>query len=154
MKTHRSTRPEDSSMTYPAPHPPSPRIGAGAVCPLKATLAALLLFAAPLSLAQKATEMFVPIGQSSGLSGKHTLQGRVQSVNTAERSLTVAQDTTTLTVKVAVTTPVWIDRSKQQQSNSAGTLADAKPGMLAEVKFIKNNRSSGDAEWVKLQSAP
>ena len=123
----------------------------------RATIACVLItapFLATMALAQKATEMFVPIGQSSGLSGKHTLQARVQAVNEAERSLTLVQDTTTLTVKLGAHAPVWIDRSKQQQSNSTGTLTDAKPGMLAEVKFVKNSRTSGEAEWVKLQTQP
>lgn len=109
---------------------------------------------APAASAQRATEMFVPIGQSAGLSGKHTLQGAVQAVNAAERSLTLVQGSSSVTVKLDAKTPVWIDRSKQQQTNAAGTLADARPGMLAEVKFVKNNLAGGEAEWVKLQSAP
>jgi hypothetical protein len=117
-------------------------------------IAALFVAGASAAMAQKATEMFVPIGQSSGLSGKHTLLGRVQAVNTAEHSITLIQDSTSHTVKLGASVPVWIDRSKQQQSNSPGTLADAKPGMLAEVKFVKNSRSGGEAEWVKLQNVP
>jgi hypothetical protein len=119
----------------------------------RAPLLALALAAAPNVFAQRATEMFVPIGQSAGLSGKHTLQATVQAVNAAERSLTLVHDGATVTVKLGATAPVWIDRSKQQQSSSAGSLADARPGMVAEVKFVKNSRAGGEAEWVKLQSA-
>ena len=121
---------------------------------LAALLGAALIAASPAAFAQRMTEMFVPIGQSAGLSGKHTLMARVQAVNTAERSVTLRQDSTTQTVKLGAATPVWIDRSKQQQTSSAGTLADLKPGLLAEVKFVKNNRAGGEAEWVKVQSAP
>jgi hypothetical protein len=109
---------------------------------------------APPSQAQRATEMYVPIGQSAGLSGKHTLQAAIQSVNAAERSITLARDGSSVTVKLGAQTPVWIDRSKLQQANSIGTLADARPGMLAEVKFLKNNLSNGEAEWLKLQGGP
>ena len=130
------------------------KVGQWKMLPVTAVLACLLIAAAPIVSAQRATEMFVPIGQSAGLSGKHTLLARVQAVNVADRSLTLTQDATTQTVKVGTATPVWIDRSKQQQSNSAGTLADAKPGMMAEVKFVKNSRSGGEAEWVKLQNLP
>jgi hypothetical protein len=98
--------------------------------------------------------MYVPIGQSAGLSGKHTLQAAIQSVNAAERSITLARDGSSVTVKLGAQTPVWIDRSKLQQANSIGTLADARPGMLAEVKFLKNNLSNGEAEWLKLQGGP
>lgn len=120
----------------------------------RAAFAALVCAGATLANAQKATEMYVPIGQSAGLSGKHTLAARVQSVNAAERSLTVVQDSTAQAVKLADTASVWIDRSKQQQSNSVGTLADIKPGLLVEIKFVKNNRSGGEAEWVKVQHQP
>ena len=122
--------------------------------PWRVALVTLLLCCGGAAYAQKATEMFVPIGQSAGLSGKHTLTARVQSVDANARSITLIQDTTTQTVKLGAKMPLWIDRSKQQQSNSAGTLADVKPGMLAEVKFVKNNRAAGEAEWVKVQSAP
>lgn len=119
---------------------------------LAAVLAAAALL--PVVQAQRATEMFVPIGQSAGLSGKHTLQGTIQAVNATERSLTLAQDGGSVTVKLGAAAPVWIDRSKEQRSNSNGTLADARPGMAAEVKFVKNSRAAGEAEWVKVQSAP
>ena len=120
----------------------------------RALLAALLLGIASAGFAQKATEMFIPLGQSAGLSGKHTMLARVQSVNEAQRSITLVQDGTATTVRLGARTPVWLDRSKQQQANGVATLADVKPGMAAEVKFEKNNRSAGEAEWVKVQSEP
>ena len=116
--------------------------------------AALLMLFAPAVLAQKSTEMFVPIGQSAGLSGKHTMIARVQSVDAAQRTLTLQQDAATSTVRLGAQTALWIDRSKLAQSNSAISLADVKAGMLAEVKFVKNNRSTAEAEWVKVQPAP
>ncbi|MFZ2653045.1 MAG: hypothetical protein WA210_23410 [Burkholderiaceae bacterium] len=117
-------------------------------------LAALLGAIAPAGFAQKATEMFIPLGQSAGLSGKHTMLARVQSVNQAQRSLTLVQDGSVTTVRLGAQTPVWFDRSKLSQTNSLGTLAEVKPGMAAEIKFQKNNRSGGEAEWVKVQIEP
>ena len=125
------------------------------VAPARWLLLAALLGASALPcLAQKATEMFIPLGQSAGLSGKHTMVARVQAVNPGERSLTCVQDGTVQIVRLGARTPVWVDRSKIQQQNSAGTLADVTPGALVEVKFQKNNRATGEAEWVKVQSAP
>ncbi len=121
---------------------------------LCALVAALLGSIATPCLSQKATEMFIPVGQSVGLSGKHTMLARVQAVDAGQRSLTLVQDGASTTIKLGAKTPVWLDRSKLQQSNSVGALADVKPGMTVEVKFQKNNRSAGDAEWVKLQVAP
>ncbi|MEQ1806339.1 MAG: hypothetical protein ABL900_13270 [Burkholderiaceae bacterium] len=119
-----------------------------------ALVAALLGTIATPCLSQKATEMFIPVGQSVGLSGKHTLLAAVQSVDEAQRSVTLVKDGTSHTVKLGAKTPVWLDRSKMQKSNAVGALGDVKPGMTVEVKFQKNNRAAGDAEWVKLQMAP
>ncbi len=121
---------------------------------LRLALATALGCGAASALAQKATERFIPIGQSAGLSGKHTLLARVQSVNEAQRSLTVLHDGTAYIAKLGAQTPVWLDRSGLKQANSVGSLGDVKPGMTVEVKFQKNNRASGDAEWVKVQVAP
>ena len=120
---------------------------------LRLTLAALLGSSAAPAFAQKATEMFVPIGQSAGLSGKHTLLARVQSVNEAQRSVTLMHDGTAYTAKLGAQTPVWLDRSGLKQPNSVGSLGDVKPGMTVELKYQKNNRGAGDAEWVKVQVA-
>lgn len=117
-------------------------------------LAAVLLICASAVWGQKATEMLIPIGQSSGLSGQHTLVARVQGVNAAERSLLLTQDAASVTVRLDSRTPLWLDRSPQQQGNVAITLAEVRPGMLAEVKFRLDDRRSGEAEWVKLQAAP
>lgn len=123
--------------------------------PRRALLVAALLCAgsAP-ALAQKSTELFIPLGQSAGLSGKHTILAVVQSVNDAQRTLTMLHEGQAYTAKLGARTPVWLDRSKLQQRNSVGSLADVKPGMTVEVKFQKNSRAAGDAEWVKLQMAP
>lgn len=120
---------------------------------LRLTLAALLGSSAASAFAQKATEMYIPIGQSAGLSGKHTLLARVQSVNEAQRSLTVMHDGTAYTAKLGAQTPVWLDRSGLKQPNSVGALSDVKPGMTVELKYQKNNRGAGDAEWLKVQVA-
>ncbi len=117
-----------------------------------ALLAALLCAGAAPVLAQKSTEMFIPLGQSAGLSGKHTVLAAVQSVNEAQRTLTVLHEGQAYTAKLGARTPVWLDRSKLQQPSRVGSLADVKPGAMVEVKFQKNNRTSGDAEWVKVQS--
>ena len=118
-----------------------------------AILALALAAAVPSAGAQKATEMFIPIGQSAGLSGKHTMLAQVQAVNETQRTLTMLHNGTPYTVRLGARTPVWIDRSKQQQANSTGTLAEVKPGMSAEIKFEKNNRAA-EVEWIKVQAAP
>jgi hypothetical protein len=102
---------------------------------------------------QKATEMFIPIGQSPGLSGKHTLIARIEAVNPQTRMLTLKSATGMQTVRVTEQTKIWLDRSRLQQPNRTGTFADCSVGSTAEVKFVQNERKDGGvADWVKVQA--
>jgi hypothetical protein len=103
--------------------------------------------------AQKATEMFIPIGQSPGLSGKHTLIARIEAVNPPTRTLTLKDESGMRTVRITDQTKIWLDRSKLQQPNRTGTFADCRVGSLAEIKFLQNERKEGGVvEWIKVQA--
>jgi hypothetical protein len=124
---------------------PKPRIRTG--------LAILLFCFSFAAYAQKATEMFIPIGQSPGLSGKHTLIARIEAVNPPTRTLTLKDESVTRTVRITEQTKIWLDRSKLQQPNRTGTFADCRVGSLAEIKFLLNERKEGGvAEWIKVQA--
>lgn len=117
-------------------------------------LAILLFFCGTAAYAQKATEQFIPIGQSPGLSGKHTMIARIEAVNPSTRTLTVKGETGTHTVRITDQTKIYVDRSKLQQPNRKGTFADCSVGSLAEIKFVQNERKDGGvAEWAKVQAA-
>ena len=75
-------------------------------------LLALLSTSAVAAWAQRGTEMFVPIAQSPGLSGKVTVIGTIESLNAAERSMTV-KDAAGASVKATMVdqTRQWLDRS-------------------------------------------
>jgi len=118
---------------------------------------ALLWGSASAPSAQKMTEQFIPIGQSPGLSGKYTVIGKLQSVNAQEKTCTVA-DTTgatsgALNVRITERTKIWLDRSKLQQPNLEGTIADLRPGATVEVKpeGHQSGVTSGPADWIKVQ---
>ena len=120
-------------------------------------MSALLWGSASAPSAQKMTEQYIPIGQSPGLSGKYTVIGKLQSVNPQEQTCTVA-DTTgatsgALNVRITERTKIWLDRSKLQQPNLEGTIADLRPGATVEVKPEGYQRgvSSGPADWIKVQ---
>ena len=49
----------------------------------------LLALAAP-APAEKETEVYVPIGQSPGLSGKYTAMGKIEQVNYPQNTLTMS----------------------------------------------------------------
>ena len=84
----------------------------------------VLLGATPPAFAQKATEIYIPIGRSPGLSGTHTVIGRIETVNTRARTMTVAGAKQTWTGTVSDETSIWLDRTEERQSNLYGTVAD------------------------------
>jgi len=116
---------------------------------------ALLWGSASAPSAQKMTEQFIPIGQSPGLSGKATVIGKLQSVNTPQKTCVIAGPTGALNVTVTEQTKIWLDRSKLQQPNLKGTFADLRPGATVEVKPEGQQRgvASAAAEWIKVQAA-
>jgi len=101
------------------------------------------------------TEQFIPVGQSPGLSGKHTVIGKLQSVNAREQICSVASTAGTVNAKITERTKIWLDRSLLRQPNAKGTIADLKPGLMVEVKLEAHLRGapSGPAEWIKVQVA-
>ncbi len=100
---------------------------------------------------QKATEVFIPIGQSTGLSGKVTLIGKITSVDTQNRTITASDESGTHPVRLTERTRIYVDLSKQRSPNRKGTLADLRTGLLTEIKFEGNDRGKGVAEWIKVQ---
>jgi hypothetical protein len=102
--------------------------------------------------AEKSTELFIPIGQSPGLSGKYTVMGKVEQVNSQNQTLKMSGASGSYTVKMTPRTFIYLDRSKAQLSNVYGTLADCNAGDLVEVKFEDNSRSK-PIEWIKVQKS-
>jgi hypothetical protein len=112
---------------------------------------ALALLAAPwVARAQKATEQFIPIGQSPGLSGRATVIGTVEAVDAAARTMTVNAGATSYRCALTDRTRIWIDRSAQRLSATTGRLADLQKGRRVEVKFTDATRKT--AEWVKVEA--
>lgn len=99
------------------------------------------------AVAQEATEMYVPIGQSPGISNKTSVIGTVQALNAAARTLTVAGPSGPQTFVITDKTRIWLDKSAQKQANQPGSLADLQPGRRVEVK----PQPAGRADWIKVQ---
>ena len=116
-------------------------------------LAAALAGGASAALGQKATEIFIPVGQSPGLSGKHTVIARIQALNAADRSMTVMDAAgAAVTVRPGPQTQIWLDRSKLKQPNRKGSYTDYRKYLLVEVKYRNNDRQAGVVEWIKVQT--
>jgi len=113
-----------------------------------------ILLAVPISgFAQKTTELYIPLGQSPGLSGQHTVIGKIVQVDALSNTITMADAAGTYSVSMAPGTRLYLDKSKSGLPNSQGTLTDCNVGDPIEVKFVDNARSK-PAEWVKVQKAP
>jgi hypothetical protein len=115
------------------------------------TLFALLCSAMSIGHGQEATERYIPLGQSPGVSGKTTLIGSVGAVDSAAGSMAVQSGAGAQPVKLTPKTRIWLDRSAARQSTLAGTIADLRPGRRVEVKFA-DERSRSAAEWIKVDA--
>ena len=102
------------------------------------------------AIAQEATEMYIPIGQSPGISSKTTVIGTVQALNAAARTVTVAGSSGAQTFEVTEKTRIWLDKSALRQANQGGSLADLRQGRRVEVKPLPAGAKSG-ADWIKVQ---
>jgi hypothetical protein len=116
-------------------------------------VAITLLCGLSLAYGQKAAEIFIPIGQSPGISGKHTSIGKVTAIDTRNQTITVADSSVGIyTVKVTKRTQIWLDKSKLKLTNEKGAFTDFRKDLLVEVKYENNQRKDkGSAEWIKVQ---
>ena len=115
-------------------------------------VALALVGAASPAYSQKATEQYIPIGQSPGLSGEYTYIGAIAQVAASNQTITVADSAGPHTVKISKSTRIWVDRSKLKQSNVSGTFSDLQPGRRVEVKYVDPERRDA-AAWVKVEIA-
>jgi len=99
---------------------------------------------------QEMTEMYIPIGQSPGVSGKSSLSGAIDSVNLQKQTLAVSGPSGIQAVVLTDRTRIWLDRTQAQLSNQIGTLANLQKGLKVEVKFREADQKR-IAEWVKVQ---
>ena len=102
---------------------------------------------------QQSTEMFIPIGQSPGLSNKGTLIGTLESVDPRKRMVTIASPSGAQTVGITDRTLIWLDRSLQKRPNQNGAIADLQKCRMVEIK-VRKGEPKAVAEWVKVQVLP
>ena len=102
---------------------------------------------------QQATEMFIPIGQSPGLSNKESVIGTLESVDPGKRMITISSSSGAQTVGVTDRTMIWLDRSEQKQPNQNGGINDLQKGRKIEIK-VRKGEAKAVAEWIKVQVGP
>ena len=102
--------------------------------------------------AQKSTELYIPIGQSPGLSGIHTVMGQIDQVNLQNQTLRMTGPSGSYNVKLTGHTLIFLDRSKAGLTNTYGKMADCLVGDTVEVKFEDNSHNK-PVEWIKVQKS-
>lgn len=103
--------------------------------------------------AQKATEIYIPIGHSPGLTG-YTKIGTITSMDMSARMFTMRDSLDQVyTVHCTDSTSIYLDKSKIKERSRVGTMEDMKEGLLTEVKFYLAPDSTylEVAEWVKVR---
>lgn len=110
----------------------------------------MLLCSLSLAHAQKATERYIPMGQSPGLSGKYTYLGQIKDINAQETSIIIADSAQDRTVKITPRTRIWLDRTGRKMTNLNGVFADLKKGRKIELKY-KDHERKLFADWVKVE---
>ena len=118
---------------------------------LSASVLVALLGGLSSAYAQKATEQFIPLGKSPGLSYKYTSVGKIVTADSQARTVTVADAAGQRTVEVTNETRIWLDRSQVKRSSVPGSFGDLARGSNVEIKF-KDPADMKVAEWVKVAS--
>ena len=121
----------------------------------KRTLAIVLALAATsasaaVAAAQEATEVFIPIGKSPGVSKQQTVTGTVDTADEKGRALRITTPAAAITVAVTDKTRIFRDKSALKQPNEAGVFADLQKGRTVEVK-LEPGESQRKAEWIKVR---
>ena len=113
-------------------------------------LAIALLCAVPAAFASRATERYIPLGKSPGVSGKWSAIGTIAEVNERDQTVTVAEPSGNRTIQLTKQTRIWLDRSALRQSNLNGAFADLQKGRRVEVKYLDYDQRQ-KADWVKVE---
>jgi hypothetical protein len=107
----------------------------------------------PLAHGQQATERFIPIGQSPGLSDGQTLIGPIDAMDPLGRTVTLTTEEGLVTAVVTGRTRIWLDRTPLRQPNVRGDMADLVPGRRLEVRLATPGPRAADreADWIKVE---
>ncbi len=118
------------------------------------TLLLLAVGATVPAQAQKATERYIPVGKSPGISGVYAYLGEIIAADAVTRIVTVRNARgETRTIRIPESAKIWLDRTALQQPNVEGTFADLRVGRTIESKYEDYDRKEA-AEWVKVVVTP
>jgi len=110
------------------------------------------LLGVPSARAQQATERYIPLGQSPGLSWRYNYIGPIRAVDPENRTLTVVGPAGARLIGVTKRTRIWLDRTMLESTSLSGTFEDCQLGRTVEVKY-KDPARGEVADWIKVRIA-
>lgn len=110
---------------------------------------AVCIFGASLASAQQATEQYIPIGQSPGVSGTYSYVGRIIATDRDTHMISIDGRSGVRRVLVTERTRIWFDRSKSNSENTVANYDDCEVGARVEVMHIPDDETT--ATWIKIE---
>ena len=108
--------------------------------------ALLAILANPEATAHPATELYIPIGKSPGISNVKSYLGKIQALRETEGGFSMTVDDGEKTIDVSEQTKIYVDTGKRSP-NRIGSEEDCEVGRTVEV-YLDDD---GMAYWVKVQ---
>ena len=108
----------------------------------------------PSAHGQKATEMFIPIGQSPGLSNTISVIGTIETIDPRGHAIAITGPSGSWSAMITNRTKIWLDKSTLHLANQKGSFADLQKGLLVEVKYEDpegRGKAKAAADWIKVQ---
>jgi len=99
-----------------------------------------------MALSQKATEVYIPIGSSPGVSSKSYV-GTIKRLDYETRSIELDGPDGTKIIYANDETLYYLDRSSYGKKSATGDMHDCKVGLLIEVLTDDDT-----IEWVKIKA--
>ena len=112
--------------------------------------AAALTLVAAVAGAHPATEHYIPIGESPGVSGKSSYTSVIEERDDGRHLIEVLSTRGVTAVRIGEGTRIYLDRSSVGKANLVGSYSDCRPGRRIEVKFVDNDPAK-PAEWIKVR---
>lgn len=110
-------------------------------------ITALFLIVGNAALTQQATEVYIPIGESPGVSERDSIIGSISSVDHERYRMTISVAGQTRMVTMTPVTRYYVDNTRARTQSRKGSLEDCEVGQRIEV-YIDDD---GNALWVKTE---
>ena len=112
---------------------------------LRASLATLGILIAGLAASHPATELYIPIGESPGVSGADAEQGRIVEMSTQPHGFVLRTDDGEHSIRMDEGTKIYVQYPGKAERNRIGNYDDCRPGRRVEAWV-----DDGVTRWIKI----